>query len=98
MPPPAVFIFIAAEGDDTTTLSHAVAVKLKNPKNLRPARAVNPHAEGVSKAVTTTLGPLGPSNLRTLRPKAGQTSEPFAPKGRTPLNPGRRAALFISTV
>jgi hypothetical protein len=28
----------------TTTLSHEVAVKPKNPKNLRPFRAVNPHA------------------------------------------------------
>ena len=55
MPPPAAFIFIAASGGDTTTLSHAVAVKLKNPKNLRPVRAVNPHAVGVFMGDTTTL-------------------------------------------
>ena len=43
-----------AEGGDTTTLGAADAVKPKNPKNLRPARAVNPHArKGVSKAATT---------------------------------------------
>ena len=39
---------------DTTTLRSAGAVKPKNPKNLRSARAVNPHArKGVSKAATT---------------------------------------------
>ena len=49
------------------------------------------------RAIPQPSAPQAPSNLRTLRPKAGQTSEPFAPKGRTPLNPGRSAALFIST-
>ena len=38
----APFYFAAPAA--TTTLSHEVAVKPKNPKNLRPARAVNPHA------------------------------------------------------
>jgi hypothetical protein len=40
---------------DTTTLSHVVAVKPENLQNPRPARAVNPHAAGVSKGDTTTL-------------------------------------------
>ena len=33
---------------DTTTLGPKGPIKPKNPKNLRPARAVNPHAAGVS--------------------------------------------------
>ena len=56
MPPLAAFIFIAASGGDTTTLSHAVAVKLKNPKNLRPAGAVNLHAQRACQmGAATTL-------------------------------------------
>ncbi len=56
MPPPVAFIFIAASGGDTTTLSHAVAVKLKNPKNLRPAGAVNLHAQRACQmGAATTL-------------------------------------------
>jgi hypothetical protein len=50
----AVFILIARKGD-TITLSGFAAVKPKNPKNLQPFRAVNPHAEGVSKGDTITL-------------------------------------------
>ena len=92
MPPPAVFIFIAAEGGDTTTLSHAVAVKLKNPKNLRPARAVNPHAEGVSKCrhhnprAVRPVKPKNPpakgrSNFRTLRAPRAHPFEPGPLRG-----------------
>ena len=70
----------------TTTLGAAGAVKPKNPKNpknLRPARAVNPHAEGVSKG--RHHNPLNPPA------ESGQNLLNL-------LNPGRRAALFISTV
>ena len=58
------------------------AVKPKNLKNLRPVRAVNPHAEGVSKGRHHPLNPPAESGQNLLNL----------------LNPGRRAALFISTV
>ena len=49
-----MYIAPAGEVGATITLGAAGAVKPKNPKNLRPARAVNPHArKGVSKAATT---------------------------------------------
>ena len=49
-------VMYAASGGDTTTLSHAVAVKLKNPKNLRPAGAVNLHAQRACQmGAATTL-------------------------------------------
>ena len=66
----------------TTTLGAAGAVNPKNPKNLRPARAVNPHAEGVSKCRHHPLNPPAESGQNLLNL----------------LNPGRSAALFISTV
>ena len=56
MPPPAAFIFIAASGGDTTTLSHAVAVKLKNPQaeGLSILRTLTP-AKACPMGAATTL-------------------------------------------
>ena len=67
----------------TTILSHEVAVKLQNLKNLRPARAVNPHAAGVSNGDTTTLSPERAVQLKN--PQARQGLSNFGPFG--PVNP-----------
>ena len=68
---------------DTTTLRSAGPVKLQNLKNLRPARAVNPHAAGVSIGDTTTLSPERAVQLKN--PRARQGLSNFGPFG--PVNP-----------
>ena len=69
-------------GKSRNACRRQAALKLIAPKGryhhplnlLNLLNPLNPHArKGVSKAATTTLGP-----------KTGQTSEPFAPKGRAP--------------
>ena len=93
----------------TSTLSHVVAVKPKNLKNLRLRKPSTLTPKACPKAATTTLGPEGPikpknppatgrSNFRTLRPQAGQTSEPSGHRPvklqnlfHNPLNPEPRS-------
>ena len=76
---------IAAEGGDTTTLSHAVAVKLKNPKNLRPGGP-------------STLTPKGRVQWRYHNPQPRSGCRPLSEANTTLLYNLRRSRdpfLFI---